>query len=484
MQLRPYQAELIDRARAALREHRRVCLVAPTGAGKTAITVHMMQRAAERERRSCFIVHQNELLMQTSRALWDQKLEHGMIAAGRARSGLPAQVASVQTLVNRLGQYDPFDLVIFDECHRSAAASYQKVLDAWPDAHVIGLTATPARTDGRGLAGTYDVIVEGPTIAQLIKAGYLSDYELYAPPVDVSLDGVRTTAGDYNAGDLEHVMARPTITGDAIAHYRRFAKGRRCVVMCTTVKHARDVAEQYCAAGIAAASIDGKMSHAQRDALLDDFRAGRVMVLTSVQLLVEGLDVPLIGATQWLRPTQSLIVWMQGNGRGLRPAPGKDRLIILDHVGNYQRHAMPDAPREWTLEGRPKGARRAAADPDAVNIQTCEKCYHVFMAGVAVCPGCGAAVEMRERVIKVVEGDLERIEREHAEQVARSRARVEQGRARTLEDLVAIGVRRGMKNPAAWAANVYAARDGRKAGRADYSRARAAAVVAAAVGAA
>ena len=472
MQLRPYQVDLIDQARDALRQHRRILLVAPTGAGKTAITVYMMGQAASRGLRSCFIVHQNELLMQTSRALWAQKLEHGLIASGKGRSGLNTQVASVQTLINRLNDYDPWDLIIIDEAHRSAARTYREVCAAYPNARIIGLTATPQRTDGKGLADMFDNMVTGPTISDLISAGYLCEYDIYAPPIDFDISQVKTVAGDYAKGELETAMDKPKITGDAVHHYQSLANGKRCVVMCVTIKHAQHVAEQYQAAGIAAECMDGTMSSSQRDAMLDRFKLGKTKILTAVQLLIEGVDVPGIEVVQWLRPTQSVIVWMQGNGRGFRPAEGKDRLIILDHVGNVMRHGMPDQNRQWSLEGRAKKSRRSSQDEADIGIQTCPKCRHVFMSGVSACPKCGEPVELKERKIEQVEGNLEKLDRT----IEVRQQRIEQGKAKSIVELVELGKRRNMSNPAGWAVNVYAARQGRRPTSEDYAQARRAAL--------
>jgi DNA repair protein RadD len=469
LQLRPYQTDLIDRTREALRTNQRVLMQAPTGAGKTAITVYMMSRAAQAGRRSLFCVHQNELLDQTSRALWLQKLEHGLIASGKARSPLPAQVASVMTLVRRLDHYDPPDLIIIDEAHRAAAETYKRVLDAYPGAKVIGLTATPQRTDGKGLDGIFQNLVEGPTIRQLIDAGFLCDYELLGPPVSADLEGVRTTMGDYDRAEVEKRMDKPAIMGDAVRHYQTLTLGKRCVVMCVSIKHAQHVAESYQAAGIQAEMIEGNMTNNERAEVLARFKAGETKIITNVQLLIEGVDIPSIEVVQWLRPTQSVIVYMQGNGRGLRPAPGKDKLIILDHVGNWERHGLPDDDREWSLAGRKGRKGNGESDPD-VRVQQCPACANIFRPGVSACPRCGAPVEVKEaRKIEVVEGELVRIDREALQKESRKL----QGQARDLAALVELGVRRGMKNAAGWAANVYASREGRKPTPADYQRAKA-----------
>lgn len=468
MILRPYQEELIDKARQALRGNQSVLMQAPTGAGKTALTVTMMKNAAAQGKRSFFCVHQNELLQQTGKALWKQHLEHGMVAAGKRESKLPAQVASVQTLVRRLDRYQEPDLIIIDEAHRAAASTYLKILEAYPRAKVVGLTATPQRTDGKGLAEIFQSLIVGPSVRQLIDAGYLADYEIFAPPSMFDATGVQTRAGDFAKEQAEAAMDKPTITGDAVNHYRKLAKGKRCVVMCVGIKHADHVAEQYRQAGIPAESLDGTMSNAEREDVLQRFERGETLVLTNTNLLIEGVDIPAIEVVQWLRPTQSLIIWMQGVGRGLRPAPGKDRLLLLDHVGNVHRHGLPDDPREWSLQGRKKGKRKANEEPD-VAIQQCQSCYAVFRPGPSECPKCGDPVQKQpQRELEIIEGELQKIDLERA----RKERKLEQGAARTLRELVALGIRREMRKPGAWAANLHANREGRKPTPAEFKQAK------------
>lgn len=457
--LRPYQQQLVDDTRQALKQFSSVLMQAPTGAGKTAITVYMMGRAAEMNKRAMFLVHQNELLFQTSKALWKQKLQHGVIASGKAKSKMLAQVASVQTLVRRLDQYQEPDLIIIDECHRSQSVTYQKIIAAYPNALVIGLTATPERTDKKGLGDTYQTMVSGPTISQLISAGYLSDYEILAPPSQASFESIKTRMGDYDKKELEATLDKPTITGDAVATYKKHASGKRCVVMCVSIKHAQHVTENYVSAGVKAEMIEGSMTTAQRENVLNRFRTGETLIICNVQLLIEGVDIPSIEVVQWLRPTQSLIIWMQGNGRGLRPFKGKEKLLIMDHVGNWKKHGLPDDVREWSLEGDKKGKRKAKDEDPELHIQQCKACYHVFRAGVDTCPSCGKPVERKTAAqIQVIEGELERVNIENE----RKRQKVSQGMARSIEDLVRVGIDRGMNRPAQWAAIINANREKRK----------------------
>lgn len=468
LQLRPYQEQVISDTRNALKTNKRVLMQGPTGMGKTAITVYMMGRATEQGKRAYFLVHQNELLSQTSKALWRQKLEHGMIASGQPMNAFPAQVASVQTLVRRLESYPEPAILIIDEAHRAAAKTYQTIIDHWPKALVIGLTATPQRTDGKPLDIIFQDLVIGPSIRELMDDGYLCDYEMFAPPLGIDMAGVGRRMGDYDKHDLEAAVDKPTITGDAVRHYQQHAMGKRMVSMCVTVKHAQHVADQYNAAGVPAATLEGKMTGKQREDVLRDFELGKLLVLTNVQLLVEGVDIPSIEVIQWLRPTQSLVIWMQGNGRGLRPHAGKERLIIFDHVANNQKHGLPDDDRTWGLEGKEKGKKKSAAE-DEVKTKQCEQCWAVFRLGPDSCPHCGAPIiAATKRELEVVDGELEKVDKE----ARRLQAKKEQGMARTLEDLVALGIKRGMQKAAQWAAITMASREKRKPEGKDFNRAR------------
>lgn len=467
IKLRDYQIDMITRTRAALARNRRVILQAPTGAGKTAVACHMMAEARAKGMSTFFMVHQNELLKQTATSLWENKIDHGLIASGKARSPHPIQLASVMTLKNRLGHYPDPGLIIIDESHRALAPTYQAIVEHYPDAYVVGLTATPERTDGKGLGHLFGDIVTGPSIRYLMSQGHLCDYEMYCPPQQADTSNIKTTAGDYDSKQAEKELNRPSITGDAVAHYKRLAYGRPTVVMCTTVKHADDVAQMYREAGIPAQSIHSKSEN--RDDILDRFERGQFAVLTSVSLMIEGVDMPFLSCVQWLRPTQSLVVYMQGNGRGLRPHHSKSNLLILDHVGNYSRHGMPCSDREWSLSGRKK---RVRGPVENLSVQVCQECYFSFQSGVRVCPHCGAEVPFRDRVLETVDGELIRIEKAAAEAEAKRTRRQEQGQARSIDDLVMLGIRRGMKNPAAWAANVHASRENRRPTPAEFNRAR------------
>jgi superfamily II DNA or RNA helicase len=251
------------------------------------------------------------------------------------------------------------------------------------------------------------------------------------------------------------VLDRPTITGSAVDHYRRLTPGRRAVVFCISVQHSRHVAQQFQAAGFRSAWLDGGMDPGERARTVAAFREGRIQVLTSCDLISEGFDLPAIEVAISLRPTQSLALWIQQSGRALRPMPGKAEAVILDHAGNVHAHGLPDAPRDWALEGRER--RRKGDAKQEVRVRICPACFGAQAPGSAVCVFCGAAWPADPRQVDEVAGELVELERK----AAQVEARREQGRAQSLDQLVRLGTERGYKNPYGWARRLLAARAGR-----------------------
>ena len=426
-------------------------LVLPTGGGKTVCFSYMAGRAVEKGLRVWILAHRVELLDQISRTLREFAVPHGVIAPGYiADRRKPVQVASVFTLARRLERYDPPDLIIVDEAHHAISAStWGKVITAFPAAKLLGVTATPIRLSGEGLGDLFETMVQGPTMRELIDLGALSPYRLFAP-AGVDLTGVHTRMGDFVRGEIEAAMDKPSITGDAVAHYRKLAPGRRAVAFCVSVEHAVHVAEQFRAAGIPAQAIDGAMDRSLRANVLADFAAGRVQVLASCDLVSEGFDVPAIEAAILLRPTQSLGLYLQQVGRALRTFPGKTEAIILDHAGNVKRHGLPDEERVWSLDGTVRQKKAARSE---VPVKTCGSCFATVHAAATHC-ACGFEFPVQKREVEHVEGELQEIDLATAVKMRRQ----EQGRAQSEADLVALGRSRGMKRPELWARHVMRAR--------------------------
>lgn len=271
MILRSYQELGIADIRAAfLKGAKRVCYTAPTGSGKTVLFCHAAKKVIENGQRALVVVHRQELVDQTCAALAAEGAPFGVIAAGAGypeTADAPVQVAMAQTLVRRLERLSGIALAIFDECHHLLAETWLTVLGAIPDARVLGASATPERLDGKGLGAVFDDLVIGPSVAELIAAGWLSQFVVYAPEHTVDLKGARTVAGDYALGDLRR-MSDEVVIADAVHEYRERVAGRSALAFCTTIQHSYAVARAFRAAGIAAAHIDGDASASERRSLI------------------------------------------------------------------------------------------------------------------------------------------------------------------------------------------------------------------------
>lgn len=412
----------------------------------------MLHTAAQKGMNSFFIVHRKELIDQSSRAFKEEGLEHGIIAAGY-RSTIPmrVQLASVQTLAKRLDRTAEPQLIVWDECHHIAAASWEKIFRRFPDAYHIGLTATPARLDGRGLGVYFKTMVSGPSVSWLIENGFLSKYKLYAPS-QVNLEGVHKRMGDYEKKELAEAVDKPRITGSAVEHYKRHADGKRAIVFAVSVEHSKHIVEEFRRGGVSAAHIDGDSETEYRARSIRDFSSGNIQVLSNVELFGEGFDVPAMEVAILLRPTQSLGLYLQQIGRALRPSDGKQYATILDHVGNVQRFGLPDQPREWSLEGREKGKGEYKAP-----VKICTSCFAAQPTGKDRCLYCGVIFLPSPRIIDTIDGELKEVG--EAEQLAlKLKWKKEQGMSKSFGQLVELGKQRGYKRPAAWAAVIMKAR--------------------------
>jgi DNA repair protein RadD len=440
IQLRPYQSAMIDEARSAYRQgHRAVLFQLPTGGGKTVTASTVVHGAAQRGNGTWWLTHRRELAEQASQTFHGLGIPHGLIRAGHISDARAlVQVASIQTIVRRLSALPAPDLIVFDEAHHIGATSWEAVFNAFPAARILGLTATPWRLDGQGLAKWFGHMVSGPTVAELIEGGSLSPYRLFAPAIP-DLSDVKTAAGDYQRGALAKAMNKPAIVGDAIGHYQRLCPGKRAVAFAAGVENSRAIAAQFREAGIPAEHVDGSMTDHERDGAVARFRRGETLVLSNADLFGEGFDVPAIEAAILLRPTKSLSLYLQQAGRALRPAEGKAEAIILDHAGNSLVHGLPDEEREWSLADREK-SRRAA--PTEVPVRQCEECFFVYRPAPS-CPQCGHRPPIRAREVEVIEGSLEEVSR--AEQAAKRQRWLEERDAKTLEDWQAIARSRGYK---------------------------------------
>lgn len=413
--LRPYQECAVADIRGAMARVRRVLFCLPTGGGKTVIFSYITGQISRNDKRVIILAHRREIVRQISQALTRQGVEHGLILSGKALTRHAVQVGMVQTLANRLQYVSEPDLLICDEAHHSVAGSWDAIKSAWPKAFHLGVTATPQRLDGKGLGHAFDALVLGPNPKELIGLGNLADYTYLAPPSDLDMSKVHTRAGDWAIDEMEAAVEKSTILGDAVVHYQRYLPDKPALVFCVNVAHAKEVARRFLMVGIRAASVDGKMSMEDRDAVLSGLEDGRIKVVCACDLISEGFDVPEVAGAILLRPTKSLTLFLQQVGRALRPKADGSKAVILDHVGNYLTHGFPDDTRTWSLEGKAGIKKRSA-------VTVCRLCFQVMRSPVVHRPDfpCGGVdeevcpyrlVNEPKPGIEEVEGDLVELDR-------------------------------------------------------------------------
>lgn len=402
----PDQQEDFAALREAFREYRRVLFQASTGYGKTVMACAIAHGAASLGTRTCFTVHRKELIRQTCRAFDTAGIPYGVISPDwKPNPRATIQIASVFTLARRKGH--EFDLIIEDEAHHTAAGQWGAVRAKFPEAAYLGLTATPIRLDGQGMGHYFDYMHQAHPMRWLIEHGRLSPYEYWAPET-VDLSGLRNPrAGhDYTVEALERAMQSRAITGNVINHYKRICDGAPFLCQCVSVAHAQRVAEDFRAAGYPVEALWGAMPDVDRDRVVVGL--GRQIVgITFCDLISEGFDVPGVVCVINLRKTKSLGQFMQVMGRGLRVCDGKTKAVLLDCVGNFALHGMPDMERTWALD---KGvvATREKAEDETPDIRRCEQCYAVH-EWAPECPYCGYEYPVQEREIKTEAGELKRL---------------------------------------------------------------------------
>lgn len=439
MKLRSYQQSGINDLRSQFAQGvKRTVYVAPCGAGKSKMMSFMAAAAAERGNSTMFLLHRSELIDQMAATLREDGIDYGIIAPRIPMRDRLIQIASVQTLNRRVSKITAPTLVIPDECHHAVAVTWRSILDYFADAYAVGLTATPQRLGGQGLGDVFGSLVIGPTARELIQQGYLAPYRYYAPPMVADLTGIKTKLGDFENGEIAIRMDRPAVIGDAVSHYLRLAPGKRAIAYCSSRQHSIHTAEAFSAAGISAKHIDGETPPGERKQAIEDFRSGELTVLTNVDLISEGFDVPAMEAVILLRPTQSLTLYIQQSMRPMRPDksnPFKEA-VIIDHVGNVHRHGLPDEDREWSLEGIKK---RSRGEGGAVSVRKCPGCFSVHRPQ-PICPYCGHVYNFTPRQIAEEAGTLQEYDAAQSK-----KKRIEQGMARTYEDLLRIERDRGYK---------------------------------------
>lgn len=419
--LRPYQEDVIAKASDAITAgDRRLLLVAPTGSGKTVIASELVRRAVSKGNRVLFLAHRRELIGQAVQKLYSQGIDAGQIIAGVAsRLAQDVQVASVQTLWARAFRGEkmerpPANMIIVDEAHHVRARTYRKIIEAYPDAAVIGLTATPCRGDGRGLGGDFDIMVECPSVAELVALGFLVPTRVFAPSTP-DLRGVRTERGDYVEAQLAERVNTPKLVGDIVEHWHRLGEDRKTVVFATGVAHSVEIRNRFRESGVSSEHIDGSTPVEEREKILRDLSVGKVKIVTNCMVLTEGWDSPDVSCIVLARPTKQLGLYRQMIGRVLRPAPGKTDALVLDHGGLTLRHGFAEDDVAWSLaedtkaENHNPGSSRGARG--ARSLTHCPECSAIRLEGDP-CGACGWRPRPKPVHVHVAAGELSALSRD------------------------------------------------------------------------
>lgn len=365
-----------------------VLLVAPTGAGKTTIAGMVIDRTVKKGNRVLMLAHRRKLIQQIAERAGHLGIPYGVQMADlpdapwvKKDITAPFQVASRDTLISRVMKngwngIGDFQLMIVDEAHRLESSQYEALANRCGVKHWLGLTATPCQPSGAGLGKrNWDVIVEAATVRELIALKYLVPVKCFAPP---------------EVGALRKKGEKVGIAGDPVDHWKRFGEGRPTVVFNTKVEEAIAVRDRYRAAGITAEYLDASTPYDRREDVLGDVASGRIQVVTNVGILGEGVDLPALTVCQLLCRCESLQKFLQLAGRIMRPSPGKEYGILLDHSAAVFQHGFPDEPQNWELsEDDDIHARndKERADGKRADPCVCRNCGCMF-AGVPNCPEC------------------------------------------------------------------------------------------------
>ena len=413
MSLRQYQKDTLNNIiRSQRKGNKNILLQAATGSGKTVMASAFVNHSIKQNKNVLFLAHRRELIKQCSEKLDTEKVRHGIIMAGEPyHFWCTTQVASIDTLrsrsiTNKKEELPKADLIIIDEAHRCLSNTYLKIINLYKDSQVLGLTATPIRSDGRGLGHIFQDMVQAPSIGQLIREGHLVECSYYAPTIP-DLKGIQTSMGDYNTVQLAEKMDKPKLIGDIVSSWVKIGNNKKTIVFASSVAHSKNIAESFKDIGIKAAHIDGTTDNKERERVLNEFNHGNMKIICNCMVLTEGFDCPPAEVCVLARPTKSLGMYIQMVGRVLRPYKDKEHATIIDHSGAVYTHGFVENDIEWDLDPKKPltiKERKKIRDKEEAQI-ICEGCFSVF-SGSNICPKCGHIQERKSKYIEVLDKEL------------------------------------------------------------------------------
>lgn len=460
--LRDYQLEAIQSLRRSLSSGKRApVLVGSPGFGKTIVASEIARSALEKGNRTLVLAPRRELVHQPSRTLSRAGIEHGIILSGEEPDGTAdVQVASWDTLRSWLRREKipapEAQLIIVDEVQLLTKRRCDLLREHWPDARVVGLTATPARQTGLSLGDYFDDLVFGPSMRELMDAGYLLDVDYYAPS-DPDLSKLRIAQGDYKLSDIEARFDQPELVGDVVSHWWRFASDRQTVVFAGTVAHATHLRDRFLESGVTADLLHCHLPINDRRAVLDRVESGETRVLCNVDIVSLGWDQPSISCAVIARPTKSPVRYIQTAGRILRPCEGQHRAMLIDHCGVVNELGLLDDERPWSLtsKGRVQDRQAKRKCEQTEGKITCGHC-EIEYDGQRNCPNCGWLPPEKSRAPVAIDGELAEVDRKARKANGRKWSMGE--KRRFFGELRGVARQRGYKD--GWSVHAYQERIG------------------------
>ncbi|MEK3676342.1 DEAD/DEAH box helicase family protein [Lactobacillus crispatus] len=387
-QLFDYQQDLIDKARNALAAgNQGVLIVSPPGSGKSVVISEIAKLTVKKGGHVLFFVHRQELVKQIKDSFKQQGVDLNHCT-----------ILTVGKVANRLNILAKPDLIIVDESQHSRAKTYQKIFNYYSDVPRLGFTGSPWRLSGKGFKDIYSAMVLGPTAKWLIENKKLAPFTVYGYQLGDKSTLKSGSTGDYTKKSLNN-YTKSIIHGDIVKSWLKFAKDRKTIIYCHSTSFSKEVAQSFRDAGINAVHADAKTPESKRDKIMVDFKEGKIKILCNVDLVSEGFNVPDCSCVVLLKPTQSLVIYLQQSMRAMRYQPNK-HAIIIDQVGNFERFGLPDTDYKWTLEDREKHPRKDSGSTEGLQIKTCPDCFAVIKAECVKCPICGHDFSIEIRKIK------------------------------------------------------------------------------------
>ena len=426
--LRDYQKGLItDIIESMKRGNRKIMVQSPPRSGKTVVMAYIAKNATDKNKKVLFFSHRKEINEQVIATF-----ERGGVNLDNVTIG------TVGSLVKKLDKLPKFDVILVDEAHHIKAKQYQTILTYFKDATQLFFTGTPIRLDGAGFHDLAEDLVKGKSVKWLQENGNIAPFKYYAPSL-IDTTNLKKRGGEFTKKSVDDTMKR-VIYGDVIRHYEKLAKGKQAIVYTHSVEASESVSNAFNEHGYSSIAISGKTPPEARERAMRAFRDGKLTIMVNCELFTEGIDLPNVDVCIMLRPTQSLSLYLQFAMRALNPREGKTA-IIIDHVGNVDRHGLPNDDREWSLSGVSKQKQKAKLGEPIT--RTCDECYATFWSAERICPLCGHENQPTKEEIEI----LREIELEERRQAINDKVEtfVTSDQCQTIAELQAFAKQHGYK---------------------------------------